>query len=56
MKIVLQRVSGASAEELYDYFIETCRGKFKKVGHGVFGASMKVSLVNDGPFTVILES
>ena len=43
------------AEELYDYFIELCRGKFKKVGHGVFGASMKVSLVNEGPFTVILE-
>jgi len=43
------------AEELYDYFIEASRGKFKKVGHGVFGAHMRVSLVNDGPFTVILE-
>jgi len=47
--------SPALAEELYEYFIEKSRGKFKKVGHGVFGASMKVSLVNEGPFTVILE-
>jgi len=48
------------AEELYNYFIEICKGgpcvsPFKKVGHGVFGAHMHVSLVNDGPFTVILE-
>jgi D-tyrosyl-tRNA(Tyr) deacylase len=45
----------ALAEELYEYFIELCRGNFNKVGHGVFGAAMKVSLVNDGPFTVVLE-
>ena len=48
------------AEELYNYFIEMCRGgpcvrPFKKVGHGIFGAHMHISLVNDGPFTVILE-
>jgi D-tyrosyl-tRNA(Tyr) deacylase len=43
------------AEELYDYFIEYSDGKFDKVEHGVFGADMKVELVNDGPFTVILE-
>ena len=42
------------AEELYMYFIEMCQGGFNKVGHGVFGAAMKVSLVNDGPFTVVL--
>ena len=53
--------SPALAEELYNYFIEICRGDsrgrpFKKVGQGVFGAHMRVSLVNDGPFTVILES
>ena len=47
--------SPALAEELYEYFIEQCQGSFNKVGHGVFGAAMKVSLVNDGPFTVILE-
>ena len=43
------------AEELYEYFIEYATGKFAKVAHGVFGASMQVELVNDGPFTLILE-
>ena len=43
------------AEELYDYFIETSQGKFHKVAHGIFGAHMSVEIVNDGPFTVILE-
>ena len=43
------------AEELYNYFIEISRIKFKNVRHGIFGADMKVSLINDGPFTIILE-
>ncbi len=43
------------AEELYDYFVEYCRSKGKRVETGIFGADMKVSLENDGPFTVILE-
>ena len=45
----------ALAEGLYDYFIDCANGKFSKVEHGAFGASMKVELVNSGPFTVILE-
>ncbi|MCL2054197.1 MAG: D-aminoacyl-tRNA deacylase [Oscillospiraceae bacterium] len=45
----------ALAEELYEYFVEYARDKFVKVEHGVFGASMKVELVNEGPFTVVLE-
>ena len=45
----------ALAEELYEYFIEIAGDTFNKVGHGVFGADMKVSLINDGPFTVVLE-
>jgi len=45
----------ALAEELYEYFKKYANGKFNKVEHGVFGADMKVELVNDGPFTVILE-
>ncbi len=44
-----------TAEKLYEYFINICKDKFTKVQHGIFGADMKVSLVNDGPFTVILE-
>ena len=43
------------AEELYNYFTEYSKKYFNKVEHGIFGADMKVSLVNDGPFTVILE-
>jgi D-tyrosyl-tRNA(Tyr) deacylase len=43
------------ARGLYEYFIEICTDKFKTVKSGVFGANMQVSLVGDGPFTVILE-
>ena len=43
------------AEELYEYFIKYATGKFFKVAHGIFGAAMHVKLVNDGPFTLILE-
>lgn len=43
------------ANELYEYFIEYAKKFFKKVEHGIFGADMKVSLTNNGPFTVILE-
>lgn len=45
----------AQAEELYEYFIECSRKDIPHVEHGSFGADMKVSLVNDGPFTVMLE-
>ena len=43
------------ANKLYEYFVSCCQGKFKKVATGLFGASMQVRLVNDGPFTIILE-
>lgn len=43
------------AEEMYNYFVEKCNEIFGKCEHGSFGADMKVSLENDGPFTVILE-
>jgi D-tyrosyl-tRNA(Tyr) deacylase len=47
----------ASAEELYEHFVQYARqsGKFAKVACGVFGASMKVELTNEGPFTILLE-
>lgn len=47
--------SPALAEELYEFFIDTCKKEIAVVEHGSFGAHMKVALVNDGPFTVILE-
>ena len=44
------------AEELYDYVAEKIRPQVKSLCLGVFGADMQVSLINDGPFTVILDS
>lgn len=44
------------ANELYEYIIAQCTDKVSVVAHGEFGADMKVSLLNDGPFTVILDS
>lgn len=44
------------AEELYEYIIEKCREQIPCVETGVFGAVMKVALVNDGPFTILLDS
>ena len=44
------------AEEIYEYFIKKATPCFKKVACGMFGASMQVELINDGPFTVVLES
>lgn len=43
------------ADRLYRYFVERCRQHVPKVEHGSFGAEMKVELVNDGPFTLMLE-
>ncbi|WP_296790413.1 D-aminoacyl-tRNA deacylase [uncultured Methanobrevibacter sp.] len=42
------------ATELFDYFVEKCR-EYVEVQTGVFGAYMKVDLLNDGPVTIILE-
>lgn len=46
----------AHAEELYDYIVTECRNREFEVETGSFGADMKVSLVNDGPFTIVLDS
>ena len=44
------------ANELYEYIISRCRESIPKVEKGIFGADMKVSLLNDGPFTILLDS
>ena len=44
------------AEDMYRYIIEECGKQVEVVESGVFGADMKVSLVNDGPFTIVLDS
>lgn len=43
------------AEQLYEYIIEECKKEIDIVQTGIFGAHMEVSLINDGPFTVVLE-
>ena len=44
------------AEALYEYIIQKCTGQAAAVERGQFGADMKISLVNDGPFTICLDS
>ena len=43
------------AEPLYEYFLKKCEKEGIHVEKGIFGADMKVSLINDGPVTIILE-
>lgn len=45
-----------AANEMYEYVVERCRQYVKTVEHGSFGAEMEVELVNDGPFTLMLDS
>lgn len=48
--------SPEKAEALYEYIIRECRKSVPKSETGIFGADMDVSLVNDGPFTILLDS
>ena len=43
------------AEPLYEYFIKKCEAEGIHVEKGIFGADMKVSLINDGPVTILME-
>ena len=51
----IQAAKPEKANELYEYFVDYLRSKGKRVETGSFGADMKVELLNDGPFTLILE-
>lgn len=44
------------ANELYEYIVSECRKQINRVETGSFGAHMKVELLNDGPFTIVLDS
>ena len=46
----------AEANRLYELFLEKAKAYVRHVGHGKFGADMKVSLLNDGPVTIVMES
>ena len=51
-----QAGSPQMAEEMYEYIIAECKKEIENVQVGIFGADMKVQLLNDGPFTVLLDS
>lgn len=50
-----QAAPPAKGERLYEYFVKKLKTQLKNVQTGVFGVMMEVSLVNDGPVTIILE-
>ena len=52
----LEAAPPAVSEPLYDYAVSAFKKVFGKCEHGIFGADMKVSLCNDGPFTIMLQS
>lgn len=51
----IQAASPDEANRLYEYFVDYCRSKGQHTETGMFGADMKVELLNDGPFTIVLE-
>jgi D-aminoacyl-tRNA deacylase len=51
----LKAANPVKAEELYLYFIKVLKSQVDKVETGEFGADMKVELMNDGPFTIVLD-
>ena len=53
----LKSAAPEKAEPLYAKFCESLEGKIgKQVGRGIFGADMKVALINDGPVTILMDS
>ena len=51
----INALNGSLAKPLYDKFNEELRKYGIKVETGIFGADMKVELINDGPVTIMLE-
>ena len=52
----LESASPDEANRLYEYFKSLMSAELKHVGCGVFGAHMEVSLINDGPVTIVMDS
>ncbi|MBH1940726.1 D-tyrosyl-tRNA(Tyr) deacylase [Mobilitalea sibirica] len=51
----IHAAGAVKAKELYEYFLSSTRQRLGKVEAGEFGADMKVKLLNDGPFTIVLD-
>ena len=52
----LESAPPAEADRLYEYFKALMSAELKHVGSGVFGAHMEVSLINNGPVTIVMDS
>lgn len=52
----MRALGGEESEILYEKFVDECKKILGKVETGIFGADMKVSIDNDGPVTILLES
>ena len=44
------------ANRLYEYFCSLCESEISHVGRGIFGADMELTIVNDGPVTIVMDS
>lgn len=52
----MQAMGPDKSEPLYEYFLEQCKKEAPVVEKGEFGADMAVSLINDGPVTIIMDT
>lgn len=52
----MEALGGAEAIKLYEEFLKRCKEEVSIVEKGVFGAEMEVSIVNDGPVTILIDS
>ena len=52
----LESARPAEANRLYEYFATLIESELRHVGRGVFGAHMEVSLINNGPVTIVMDS
>ena len=52
----IEALANAEAKEMYNLFVERLKATDVKVETGIFGADMEVNIVNDGPFTIIIDS
>lgn len=52
----LESAKPEEANRLYEYFVELLSRELRRVEKGIFGADMKVSLLNDGPVTICMDS
>lgn len=52
----IEALGGEEAEKLYEEFVKRCKDKLEKIQTGEFGADMLVSIENDGPVTLMIDS